>query len=41
MIIDLELSDLEQSTSSLQMLYEKISEGLQLLEEEVEGDEEN
>jgi len=34
MIIDLELSDLEASTATLQSLNEKITEGLQLLEEE-------
>ena len=39
MIIDLEIDDLEASTSTMQALNEKISEGLALLEEEGEGDE--
>lgn len=41
MIIDLELPDLEQSISSLQSLNEKISEGLLLLAEEVEEEEDD
>jgi len=38
MIIDLDIRDLEESTSSLMLLKEKIKEGLLLLEDEEEGE---
>ena len=38
MIIDLEMADLESSTSSLMQLNEKIKEGIELLQEEPQDD---